>query len=50
MERERRKKEGSERGGGVLGGRSEEELAELGESRSGVVRRRLSALHREGSA
>jgi hypothetical protein len=55
MERARRKKEGS--GGvdeGVLGGRverrSEEELAELGESRLGSVRRRLSTLHREESA
>jgi hypothetical protein len=55
-ERARRKKEGSGGGGGEggLGGRvdrrSEEELAELGESRSGNVRRRLSALHREESA
>ena len=49
-----KKREGTNGGGeGVLGGRAEErsdeELAELGESRSGVVRRRPSALHREGS-
>lgn len=55
-DRSRRKKEGANGGseGGVLGGkvgrRSEEELAELGESRLGVVRRRLSMLHREESA
>jgi hypothetical protein len=36
-------------GGGRVGDRrSEEELAELGEG--GMRRRRLSALHREGSA
>ncbi|KAK3308702.1 HCO3 transporter family-domain-containing protein [Chaetomium strumarium] len=34
--------------GGRVGGRSDVELAELGESRSGAVRRRLSTLHREG--
>jgi hypothetical protein len=49
----RKKKEGMGvlDGGGRVGGdrRSEEELAELGEG-GGVRRRRLSALHREGSA
>ncbi|KAL2135082.1 hypothetical protein VTI74DRAFT_9898 [Chaetomium olivicolor] len=54
-ERERRKrKEGGGAGGGsdgeVLARRSDEELAELGESRSGAVRRRLSTLQREASA
>ena len=55
-DRSGRKKEGTSGGSGegVLGGRvqepSDEELAELGESRSGGVRRRLSTLHREGSA
>ena len=50
MERVGRKKEGSGTGGGGgVGGRSDEELAELGESRSGAVRRRLSTLHREES-
>jgi hypothetical protein len=45
----RKKEEGSGAGGGGVGGRSDEELAELGESRSGAVRRRLSTLHREES-
>lgn len=57
-DRSRGKKEGPHGGGGggVLGGggraadRSDEELAELGESRSGMVRRRFSTLHREESA
>ncbi|EAQ90484.1 hypothetical protein CHGG_02419 [Chaetomium globosum CBS 148.51] len=53
-ERVGRKKEdegiGGRGGGRAREGRSDEELAELGESRSGVVRRRLSTLHREGSA
>ncbi|KAG7288971.1 hypothetical protein NEMBOFW57_005331 [Staphylotrichum longicolle] len=59
-DRSRRKKRGPHNGGGgggVLGGgvgraadRSDEELAELGESRSGMVRRRFSTLHREESA
>ncbi|KAH6845591.1 HCO3 transporter family-domain-containing protein [Chaetomium sp. MPI-CAGE-AT-0009] len=47
-------KEGLAVGGGGVGGGgragegpSDEELAELGESRSGAVRRRLSTLHRE---
>lgn len=52
MEWERRKEKDGEgmgrRGGGGGSGRlSEEELAELGESRSGVVRRRLSVLNRD---
>ncbi|KAK4127378.1 hypothetical protein N657DRAFT_661527 [Parathielavia appendiculata] len=56
VEGSRRKMEGSGGGGGegVFGGRvegrSELELAELGESLSGHVRRRLSTLHREGTA
>ena len=55
-DRSGRKKEGTSGGSGegVLGGRvqepSDEELAELGESGSGGVRRRLSTLHREESA
>ncbi|KAK4104720.1 hypothetical protein N658DRAFT_187044 [Parathielavia hyrcaniae] len=58
-ESSRGKMEGGSGGGGgagegVLGkrveGRSELELAELGESRSGSVRRRLSTVHREGSS
>lgn len=53
-ERVGRKKEdegiGGRGGGRAREGRSDEELAELGESRSGVVRRRLSTLHREGNA
>ena len=55
MERERRKEKDGEamnrRGAGGGSGRlSEEELAELGESRSSVVRRRLSVLNREEGA
>lgn len=48
------KRSGSDLGDGgngvLLAGRSDDELAELGESRSQAVRRRLSILHREDGA